>query len=274
MLYLAIDGGGSGSRAVLADAAGTVLGRAEAGPANIATDFATAFANLRGLALGLIGSRPLAEVRAVLGLAGANLAGAGDRLAADLPFRAQVVQDVVPALRGALGPADGIMAAIGTGSIFARQIGGQVRVIGGWGSRLGDEASGAWIGQRMLSRITRMLDGYAPLTPLAETVLQDMGGGSGLVSFSLRATPAEFTQLLHRLAAAPEDALTRGVLAEAQAEVRQTIGLLQPDPPLPVVWLGSVGPFLALPDWPRAEPLGTALDGAMALARDEATWSA
>lgn len=274
MLYLAMDGGGSGSRARLADADGTVLAQAESGPANIASDFVSALANLRGLALSVIGARPLSEVRAVLGIAGANLSGAGPRLAQELPFRACVVQDVTTTLRGALGQADGILAAIGTGSVFARQLGGQTRAIGGWGFRLGDEASGAWMGRLILNSITRMLDGYGPLSPLAEALLSEMGGGPGLVAFSLRATPAEFGHLVHRLASAPNDPLTAQVLAKTQAELRAAIGLLQTDPPLPVVWQGGLGPFLALPDWPRAAPLGSALDGAMAMARDEATWSA
>ena len=274
MVYLAIDGGGSGCRAVLCDAEGRELARAEGGPANIATDFAAALESLRGLALRLIGDRPLDQVRAVLGVAGANLSGAAPRLEAALPFRAKVVQDVTTSLRGALGTGDGIMAAIGTGSVFARQLGGQVTAIGGWGFRLGDEASGAWMGRLMLNRITRMLDGYAPLSPLARAILADLGGGPGLVAFTLQKTPADHALLVHRMAAAFDDPLSRHVLTETRAELRAAIGLLQTDPPLPVVWLGGLGPTLALTDWPRAEPLGTALDGAMAMARDPATWAA
>jgi len=274
MFYLAIDGGGSGCRAALSDVAGNDLARAEGGPANIASDFGAALTSLRGLALQVIGARPLSQVRAVLGVAGANLSGAGPRLAAELPFRAKVVQDATTSLRGALGTKDGIMAAIGTGSVFARQVGGEVKAIGGWGFRLGDEASGAWMGRLMLNRITRMIDGYCPFSPLAETLLAELGGGPGLVAFTLTKTPAEHARLVHRLAGAIDDPLSRHVLAETQAELRKAIGLLQTDPPLPVVWQGGLGPTLALPDWPRAEPLGTALDGAMAMARDEATWAA
>ena len=273
MVYLAIDGGGSGCRAMLCDDRGQVLARAEGGPANIASDFDAALVSLRDLALRVIGDRPLEQVRAVLGVAGANLSGAGPRLEAALPFRAKVVQDVTTSLRGALGDADGIMVAIGTGSVFARQLGGQVKAIGGWGFRLGDEASGAWMGRLMLNRITRMLDGYTPLSPLAREVLDDLGGGPGLVAFTLQKTPADHARLVHRMAAALDDPLSRHVLTETRAELRAAIGLLQSDPPLPVVWLGGLGATLALTDWPRVEPLGTSLDGAMAMARDAATWT-
>ncbi|SOC13666.1 BadF/BadG/BcrA/BcrD ATPase family protein [Rhodobacter maris] len=273
MIYLGIDGGGSGCRAVLADAAGAVLARAESGPANIASDFDTAAARLDALAREVIGARPMAEVRAVLGVAGANLSGAGPRLAAMLPFRAKVVQDIATSLRGALGADDGIVAAIGTGSVFARQRAGEMRVIGGWGFRLGDEASGAWMGRLMLNRITRMIDGYAPLTPLAKAVLADLGGGPGLVSFTLTKTPGDHARLVYRMAAALEDPLSQEVLAETRGELRRAIGVLQCDPPLPVVWQGGLGATLALDDWPRQEPQGTALDGALAMAQDAATWA-
>jgi hypothetical protein len=45
-------------------------------------------------------------------------------------------------MRGALGPGDGTVAAIGTGSFFGRRSGGAYRYLGGWGYQLGDEASG------------------------------------------------------------------------------------------------------------------------------------
>ncbi|SOC07537.1 glucosamine kinase [Rhodobacter sp. JA431] len=273
MIYLGIDGGGSGCRAVLADASGQILARGEGGSANIASDYTTAAARLKALALEVIGDHPVADVRAVLGVAGANLSGAGGRLAAELPFRAKVVQDIATSLRGALGQGAGIVAAIGTGSVFARQLHGEVKAIGGWGFRLGDEASGAWMGRLMLNRITRMLDGYTPLTPLAETVLADLGGGPGLVAFTLSKTPGDHARLVYKMAAALDDPLTQEVMAETQAELRRAIGLLQCDPPLPVVWQGGLGPTLALPDWPRAEPLGTAVDGALAMAMDETIWA-
>lgn len=275
MFYLGIDGGGSGCRAVLADAAGTVLARAEAGPANIATDYAGALVQLQALATETIGSHPCSEVRAVLGLAGANFSGAGARIAAELPFRARVVQDVTTSVRGALGRADGIVAAIGTGSVFARQLKGEIRAIGGWGLRLGDEASGAWIGRVMLSRITRIFDGYVAPSPLSAQIAGELGGAPGIVQFSLGARPADYAAFAPRILAAARqgDTAAAHVLTEAEAEIRAAIVHLQPQDPVPVTWLGGLGEALALDDWPRRAPLGTALDGALAMAMDEATWN-
>ncbi|MFT3688059.1 BadF/BadG/BcrA/BcrD ATPase family protein [Paenirhodobacter sp.] len=268
MFYLGIDGGGSGCRAALADAGGTVIARAEGGPANIASDYPGALRSLLAVAEQVAQGR---AVRAVLGLAGANLSGAAGRLERDLPFPARVVQDVTTSVRGALGPADGIVAAIGTGSVFARQQGGRVTAIGGWGLRLGDEASGGWIGQRLVARVTRGLDGFVPMTPLLQALAEELGGPAGIVAFSLRATPPDWAAFAPR--ALENDPAAQAVRAEAEAEIRAAIGLLQTRPVLPVTWLGGLGPRLALDDWPQRAALGTALDGALALAREDMTWT-
>lgn len=274
MLYLGIDGGGSGCRAALADASGRILARAEGGPANIASDFAGALATLRATAEAACAGHD-GDLRAVLGLAGTNLSGAGSRLAAALPFPARVVQDVTTSVRGALGRDDGIVAALGTGSVFARQIGGEIRAIGGWGLRLGDEGSGAWIGRAMLSQITRVLDGYLPATDLTQALVEQFEGGAGLVRFSLAATPADFAALVPRIldAARGGDAVAGAVIRAAQDEIRRAIAHLQPEQSLPVTWIGGLGAALALDDWPQRPARGTALDGALALAMDEATWT-
>lgn len=273
MLYLGIDGGGSGCRAALVDGAGRLLARAEGGPANMATDFEGARARLDALAREVIGAHPMTGVRGVLGLAGANFSGAASRMAEAMPFQARVVQDVATSVRGALGRRDGIVAAIGTGSVFARQMNGTLRSIGGWGLRLGDEASGAWIGHRMLQHITRIIDGYTAPSPFAAALAGEFGGGPGIVKFSLTATPADYARLAPRVLAEAEDSTAAQVLAEAQAEIRRAIGVLQPPQPLPVVWIGGLGPALALPDWTNLPPKGNALDGALAMAQDEQIWS-
>ena len=274
MLYLGIDGGGSGCRAALADASGRVIARAEGGPANIASDFDGALATLRAT-IATVCAGQEGALRAVLGLAGTNLSGAGARLEAALPFPARVVQDVTTSVRGALGRADGIVAALGTGSVFARQTGGEIRAIGGWGLRLGDEGSGAWIGRAMLSHVTRVLDGYFPATDLTTALVAEFGGGPGVVRFSLTATPADFAALVPRILAAAQagDPAAEAVIGAARAEIRRAIAHLQPEAPLPVIWIGGLGAALAVEDWAVRPALGTALDGALALAMDETTWT-
>lgn len=272
MLYLGLDGGGTGCRARLSDAEGAVLAEAQAGPANIASDFDAAFANIMQAVTQL--AIPAGEdISAVLGLAGANLSGAGPRLEATLPFRARVVQDVVTSVRGALHDADGIVAAIGTGSVFARQIGGKILSTGGWGLRLGDEGSGAWIGHALVALAARALDGRFERTPLLTRLTHDLGGSTGLVAFSLSATPADWATLAPQVFDTTDTAALT-VLAAARAEIRAAIEHLQPQGAQhPVVWLGGLGVRLAMDDWPRLAPRGTSLDGALWMARQESTWT-
>ncbi|PWE50012.1 ATPase [Thioclava sp. NG1] len=272
MHFIAVDGGGSGCRAVFADASGRVIGRGEAGPANIASDYDAARRNIFTAIETAMGPLDAPKIRAVLGLAGANHAPAAEALAAELPFPARVVQDVTTSVRGALGPEDGIVAAIGTGSFFARQLGGQQHAIGGWGLRLGDEGSGAWMGRALGMRAGRALDGFCPVTPLLRDFLDEMNGRNGLIAFSLDATPADWARFAPRVLQSTDPAAV-AVREAAQTEIREAIALLQPEEPLPVTWLGGLGQGLAVQDWPQRAAKGNALDGALALAMEDAFWT-
>ncbi len=273
-LYLGIDGGGTGCRAAVADAQGRVLGAAEAGPANIASDPAGAAANIlhaAQAALQAAGGGDPAGLRAGLGLAGANAAGAPERLQDALPFaRTRVVTDAITAVKGALGSADGIVAAVGTGSVFAVQRGGAIRQIGGRGLFLGDEGSGAWIGRAILSRALRAEDGFVPTTPLLQAITAELGGPDGVVAFSLTARPADYATFAPRILSDPDPA-ARAVVEQATADVCESVDVLQAGASLPVVLLGGLGPAFAARlsgRWPIMPARGTSLDGALMLARE------
>lgn len=271
-LFLGIDGGGTGCRAAVADGAGRVLARAEAGPANIASDKAGAAANILRAAEGALAAvgAGAAQVRAGLGLAGANAAGVAEELALILPFaRVRVVTDAVTAVMGALGAGDGIVAAMGTGSVFGVQRGGVVRQIGGRGLSLGDEGSGAWIGRAILSRALRAADGLEPVTPLLRALIDEAGGDDRVVSFSLTARPADYAALAPRVLTS-DDPAAQAVMREAEGHVVAAVEVLRAGDDLPVVFLGGLGPAFAARltgRWPIRAPLGTALDGALMLAR-------
>lgn len=270
-LFLGIDGGGTGCRAAVADGAGHVLARAESGPANIASDLTGAARNILAAAAQAAreaGAR-LEDLAAGLGLAGANAAGAPAALGAELPFaRLRIVTDGVTAVMGALGEADGIVAALGTGSVFGVQRGGAVRQIGGRGLAMGDEGSGAWIGRAILARALRAVDGLAPMTPLLAALVEEMGGDDRVVAFSLTARPADYAALAPRILTS-DDPAAQAVMAAAEADVAAAIGALQQTPALPVVYLGGLGPAFAARlagRWPARPALGSALDGALLLA--------
>lgn len=267
--FLGLDGGGTGCRAVLSDASGRVLGRGSAGPANIMSDRDGALAAIMAAAGQAMGAVPPAQVTACLGLAGANISGARDWLGPMLPFaRARVVHDAVTAVAGALGPRDGIVAAMGTGSVFSRQLGDEVRSIGGWGPVLGDEGGGAWLGRRFLARCLQAGDGLAEATPLMEATLAKLGGTGGVVAFARTATGADFAALVPGLLAAM-DAGFEAVLTEGSDYVASAIAHLQGKRGLPVVFTGGLAPLYAdrlAGRWPMLAAQGNGLDGALRLA--------
>ncbi len=269
-LCLGIDGGGTGCRAALADAQGRILGRGEGGPANIASDPEGAAANILTAARMAAGDQDLGALTAVLGLAGANVPAAADALRARLPFAgATILSDAVTAARGALGAADGIVAALGTGSVFARQQGGRVRQFGGRGFVLGDEGSGAVLGRTLLSRALRAEDGFEAMTPLLADVLKSHGGPEGVIAFALSARPADFAALAPRLL--DPDPAAEAILAGATAEIAAIIDRLQDGARLPVVFLGGLGPRYAARlagRWDLRRAQGNGLDGAVALAAE------
>ncbi|MDE3241048.1 MAG: ATPase, partial [Paracoccaceae bacterium] len=215
------------------------------------------------------------DLHAVLGLAGANLPAYGARLLQGLPFAsARIESDAVIALKGALRDVDGVVATIGTGSVFAVQQAGVFRTIGGWGLILGDEASGAWLGRALLSAVLHAVDGLRPMTPLLQAVLKDAGGADALVDYARTAPPSGFASHVPRLLDAAEDPAAMEILAAADGWIIRSIDLLRGPLSLPVTFLGGLGAVFAdrlhsrYGDMLRA-PLGTALDGALWLALKE-----
>ena len=275
-LFLGVDGGGTGCRAAVADMSGRVLGEGRAGPANIASDVMGARDNIliaarQALTAAIGPGAALSELTVGLGLAGANAAGAAEALRAALPFaRMRIGTDAIAAVKGALGDRDGIVAAIGTGSVFASQRDGVIRQIGGWGLILGDEGSGARLGRSLLAAALGAVDSFRPMTPLLRAILDEYGGMQGVIAFSLAARPADFAALAPRIVAS-DDTAAQEVMADAVAEVAFSIAVLQDVPPLPVTFIGGLGSAHAerlVGRWEIALARGSALDGALMLARE------
>jgi glucosamine kinase len=161
------------------------------------------------------------------------------------------------------------VAAIGTGSVFAEQRTGRVRQIGGWGLALGDEGSGAVLGRALLARALRARDGAVPMSPLLEAVLKEFVTPEALVTFSLGAKAADYAAFAPRVVAS-DDAAAHAIMAQAVAEVRGSLVALQGSAALPVTFIGGLGPVYAarITDWPQRPAAGSALDGALLLARE------
>lgn len=271
-LFLGIDGGGTGCRAALADAQGRILGRGTGGPANINTDVERAAANIMAAtnqSLETSGAEPR-DLIATLGLAGGTMRAATRRLTELLPFaRIQIVNDGITTARGALGAGDGILAAVGTGSVFAVQRAGEIRQVGGRGFLLGDEGSGAVLGRTLMTQAIRAEDGFAPMTPLLRAMLDEHGGIEGIIEFGNRARPGDFGALAPRIVTS-DDPAARRIFDDAVGEIRHILTTLQAGDSLPVVFVGGLGAHYAARldgHWPVRPALGNSVDGALAMAR-------
>lgn len=282
---VAVDGGGTRCRLVL-DTGGE-RHAVETGPANVATDFDAALAEIReGIdmlaELAGMSHDEIAGLPAYIGLAGACDRTICDRVAGALPFaRVRVEEDRAAALEGALGPADGAIAHCGTGSFFGVRHGGRTRYLGGWGSKLGDEASAFWVGREALTGTLAAVDGLRPASVLSDAFLARWTSPAGIVAFAAEASPEAIARLAPEVAeaAAEGDALGRDVLARGAAHVAAMLEFLGWRPGLPICFTGGFGPRYAayLPQEmraavveKRAEPIEGAIDLARAFAAEAA----
>ncbi len=278
--FLALDGGGTGCRAMLCAADGRELGRAMGGGANLTSDFKAAHDNIHKAigdvyqAAGLPQSAMSAGV-AVLGVAGADIGNAAARLQGGLGFaKSLVVSDRDTTIAGVLGQGDGTLAQIGTGSFFVHRHAGVTRHAGGWGLVLGDECSGAWLGRELLRATLRAYDGVDAGSPLAETVMKDFDGDtSQLVLFARDASAADFASYAPRLFSANDtgDELAGVILRHAVSDLERTLTGLEAASFPPLYLCGGVGERYAelLDDTFRAritKPEGDGLDGALSMA--------
>lgn len=175
-LVIGIDGGGTGTRCVVATRTGQVAGRGRGGAAN-AISAADPVGSLRSALEGaLTGIAPDRVAGGVFALAGAASAPErADALAAEawracgLSGRPVVVPDILAAFAGATEAPSGTVLIAGTGAIAAR-IGARAIVAraDGYGWILGDEGSGVWIGRRAVQALLAALDGRGGPTALLD----------------------------------------------------------------------------------------------------------
>jgi len=277
-IYVGVDGGGTGCRAVIATAS-RVLGEAIGGPANATSDQDGAIRSvLEALNSASVtaGVHDLGNACAHIGLAGVLGAKQADTFREAMPFHTVAVTDDRPTtLAGALGQNDGIVAAIGTGSFVGSKRGANFRFIGGWGLVLGDEASAAWLGRSALSETLLACDGMQSSTDLTDAVLDRFGKDpSALVDFASTAIPAEFGSLAPCVtdSAKAGDAIATRLMKDGGFYIELAFANLKPKPEEPFCLTGGLGPsytpYLSptAQEWLRPAK-GSALDGALSLAR-------
>jgi N-acetylglucosamine kinase-like BadF-type ATPase len=186
---LGVDGGGSRTRALLADEAGQVLGVGESGASNYqSVGFATATQALRAAiaearrSAGLTAEMPLAA--ACFGLAGIGRDEDRARFEAwaaaqAIARRYTFVNDADLVLAAGTPEGWGIALISGTGSFcWGRAADGRTGRVGGWGYLLGDEGGGYDLAIQALRLATQTADGRAEAHALLRAVLEHWNLGS------------------------------------------------------------------------------------------------
>jgi len=186
MHVLGIDAGGTKTVALLADAEGRVVGEGRSGGANLQAHGELEVEKVLHHVIDLAMSGQAGSPSAVcLGLAGVDREGDGAVIRGimrRLGFRSHtlIVNDAlialvagVPLRDGSSAVSPGLVLIAGTGSIaYGVNPQGQAARAGGWGTSLGDEGSGYWIGRRALMAVARDTDGRGPRTRLTPLVLE------------------------------------------------------------------------------------------------------
>jgi len=187
---LGVDGGGSGTRCVIAHFSGRVLARGEGGPSNPLTAGFDAAADAIKEAVNEAARRcGVRRFRAsCMGVAGTDRPSGREALRTRLSDletgKLIIVSDAASALAGATGCRLGVAVVAGTGSIaYGVNERGETARAGGWGWRLGDEGSGYDIGRSAITAALRAHDGRGAPTSLAEKVRATLGLGdlNGLI---------------------------------------------------------------------------------------------
>jgi N-acetylmuramic acid 6-phosphate etherase len=183
-LTLGIDGGGTHTVVLLADANGTMMGRGEAGPSNLhAVGVERALAALDAAVAAAFASVGLARQTvavACLGLAGADRPWERSVLTdwagrVGLCDRLELTSDGALLLAAGTPDNRGLALVAGTGSIaVGRGADGRLVRAGGWGYLLGDEGSGYRVALAALQAVAQATDGRGPATALTEALLQHL----------------------------------------------------------------------------------------------------
>lgn len=203
-LFLGIEGGGTRTIAVLADARGSVIQRVEAGPANarllsdaqLSRIFRTVGGSLprpSAIGIGLAGVRDETDRKRVQQAAAA--------VWPDVPC--VVTNDLETALKAAESSfateaAARVLVLSGTGSCcFGRAADGRTAKIGGWGHLLGDKGSGYEIGLRALKAVVYYYDRDGSWSALGARILRtlQLNDPNDLIGWAQAASKAEIAAL-------------------------------------------------------------------------------
>ncbi|HGO6080754.1 BadF/BadG/BcrA/BcrD ATPase family protein [Burkholderia cenocepacia] len=253
LFAIGIDGGGTGTRAVLADRDGRELSQGRGGPSGLGLGIERAWASIGAACADAFTQAGLAfdwsQCALGCGLAGVNNAAWLAAFRAQAPLGALAIEsDAYTTAVGAHGGAPGLIVALGTGSIAAAlDAAGACRIAGGFGFPSGDEASGAWLGVRALAYAQQALDGRVPRDAFATALLAETGARDrdALVQWSCDANQTIYARLAPIVFAHRTHPVARALIAQAGDEIGKMIDALDPQHALPIALCGGLADALA-----------------------------
>lgn len=281
--WVGIDGGGTSTRAVVAEAGGNVLGRGEAGASALGQGAGQAWRHVaEAIARAGVPGMDLQDCALGLGLSGTGVPAQLQAFVAADPgvARFTLVTDGLAALLGAHGGRPGALMISGTGSVAEALLpDGSRRLVGGWGWQIGDEGSGAWLGQQAMKLAQAAFDGRAAAGPLVQAVWARTGATrEAMLAFCAHAGQGGYAGLAplvfeHEAG----DPAAAALLAEAARALDALATALHPS--LPLALAGSIALRLGNRLSPalqarRVEPQGDAASGALWLIQHQGTISA
>lgn len=270
--WVGIDGGGTSTRAVVADASGKILGRGEAGASALGQGAEQAWRHVaEAVAHAGVPGLELKDCALGLGLSGTGVPAQLQAFVAADPGVARfvLVTDGLVALLGAHGGRPGALMISGTGSVAEALLpDGSRRMVGGWGWQIGDEGSGAWLGQQAMKLAQAAFDGRAAAGPLVQAVWTQTGSTrEAMLAFCAQAGQGGYASLAPLVFEhEARDPAAAALLAEAARALDALAAALHPT--LPLALAGSIAQRLSKRFSPalqsrRVEPQGDAATGAL-----------
>ncbi len=253
-MLVAVDAGGSSTRAVVVDSAGRCLGLGIAGsgnPVSAGTEsvaVALGAAVRQAIASAGVSSASIAAAavamagaRSVRSASGPEHPGITAGLAAagvDAPF--VVESDLLAMFCAGSSDLDGYALVAGTGAAAIRVRDGEVEATAdGTGWLLGDDGSGFWIGHRVVRAVVADLDGRGPSTALTPLVLagfgiEDTEGSprsslSSLTGLAYGMRPVQLARFAPVAFTVGDDAVAVAIVEAASQALARTLGTVLDD---------------------------------------------
>ncbi|HSV82378.1 MAG TPA: BadF/BadG/BcrA/BcrD ATPase family protein [Ramlibacter sp.] len=257
---IGVDGGGSGTRALVQRQDGAALGQGQAGPSALGQGIPQAWQNIETAVRAAFAAAGLQmpgwnRLALAVGLSGVSHPPLREAFLAADPGLAYLdaETDSYTMLIGAHGGQPGAILIAGTGSIAeALRSDGSRATVGGWGFPVGDEGSGAWLGLQAARHGQAALDGRVNPSPLARRVFMQCGDDrDSLQSWCDGAGQFEFAQLARAVFDVEgSDPVAAALLQQAVHALEDMALALDPRGRLPLAVSGSIAERLA----PRMRP--------------------